>query len=107
MRLSGTGEGRGAGVPSASVPVKAAEDGAGTDDAVSDSGRSEDTTSGPGYASCCIICMDAVATVGFRHGFTVHKCVCHACARTVVSRADTDLRCPLCRALVQDVLLVY
>lgn len=72
----------------------------------------------------CVICMDAQAVIGFRHGHTVHCCACHACAAQVLLRAgavtgefgtDSGLTCqapcvvlcPVCRQGVSDLLLVH
>ena len=62
----------------------------------------------PVAATACIVCLDAPPTIGFRHGYSVHKCVCYACAQTVLEKGGGgEVHCPMCRAVVQDILLVY
>lgn len=36
-------------------------------------------------AARCIVCMDAAACVGLRHGWSVHRCVCVGCAALVIT----------------------
>ena len=50
----------------------------------------------------CIVCLDAENT----HSFIPcgHKCVCEACANTVMA---TRGECPKCRAEVDNVMRIY
>ena len=57
---------------------------------------------GDGGVGECIVCMDAENT----HSFVPcgHKCVCEACANTVMA---TRGECPKCRAEVDNVMRIY
>ena len=50
--------------------------------------------------------MDAPASVGLRHGGSVHRCVCVACAQHFAD-GHTRQPCPMCRNPVEEVLLVF
>ena len=57
---------------------------------------------GGGNEDECVVCMDAENT----HSFVPcgHKCVCEACANTVMA---TRGECPKCRAEVDNVMRIY
>jgi hypothetical protein len=67
----------------------------------------------PGAGGCslerpvasCVVCLDAPPLMGLKHGGTVHRCTCYACAVALVHKGDG--LCPLCRQRIEEVLLVY
>ncbi|CAF0722463.1 unnamed protein product [Rotaria sordida] len=64
------------------------------------------TASQPMNAGHCTICLTAIAdTVLYRCG---HLCVCYMCGLNLrQTRSTTVVKCPICRAPVDDILRVY
>ena len=64
--------------------------------------KDESGAAGGGGEDECVVCMDAENT----HSFVPcgHKCVCEACANTVMA---TRGECPKCRAEVDNVMRIY
>ncbi|PNH11023.1 hypothetical protein TSOC_002165 [Tetrabaena socialis] len=100
--------------------------GAGGGGAVEVAGVGGAAAAGDDDAELCLICMDAPRRHGLLHSGTVHVCVCDKCAddmrkqltqqqqqgarrRQALQRLQQQqlLACPLCRALVEDVVKVY
>ncbi len=71
----------------------------------------------------CVVCMDEVPVLGFRHARTVHACCCYSCAELLVTKHQAawlaaqqagragahgiePLLCPVCRQEVEEVVLV-
>ncbi|PNH11021.1 hypothetical protein TSOC_002166 [Tetrabaena socialis] len=102
--------------------------GAGGGGAVGVAGVGSGAAAGDDDAELCLICMDGPRRHGLLHSGTVHVCVCDKCAddlrkrltrqqqqqrqgarrRQAPQRAQQQqLACPLCRALVEDVVKVY
>ncbi|GIM09068.1 hypothetical protein Vretimale_12895 [Volvox reticuliferus] len=50
---------------------------------------------GGGLEGRCAVCMDEIATVGYRHGRKVHCCLCPGCWQELSSRGRARL-CPIC-----------
>ena len=67
------------------------------------SSRMNSTPAGSGH---CTVCLTAVAdTVLYRCG---HLCVCYTCGLQLQqTRNYTFVKCPVCRAPVEDILRVY
>jgi protein neuralized len=57
-------------------------------------------------AGHCTICLNAIAdTVLYRCG---HLCVCYLCGLNLrETTSTTGIRCPICRAPVDDILRIY
>ncbi len=64
------------------------------------------TASQPTNAGHCTVCLTAIAdTVLYRCG---HLCVCYMCGLNLrETTATTGVKCPICRAPVDDILRVY
>jgi hypothetical protein len=60
----------------------------------------------PMNAGHCTVCLTAIAdTVLYRCG---HLCVCYMCGLNLrQSTSSTGMKCPICRAPVDDILRVY
>ncbi|GAX81904.1 hypothetical protein CEUSTIGMA_g9332.t1 [Chlamydomonas eustigma] len=74
-------------------------------------------------AGPCVVCLlPGSARVGFKHGCSIHQCVCYSCARQVIlggegsrvrpyNRQQVEpsgpVRCPMCRQPVEEVLAVF
>jgi hypothetical protein len=60
----------------------------------------------PMNAGHCTVCLSAIAdTVLYRCG---HLCVCYMCGLNLrQSTSSTGMKCPICRAPVDDILRVY
>jgi hypothetical protein len=60
----------------------------------------------PMNAGHCTVCLTAIAdTVLYRCG---HLCVCYMCGLNLRTTASsTGVKCPICRAPVDDILRVY
>ncbi|KAL6758176.1 hypothetical protein V8C86DRAFT_2602663 [Haematococcus lacustris] len=52
----------------------------------------------------CVICWSAPKTIGLKHGYDVHKCVCGECAKELVVGTTP---CPMCRRIVEGMLVIY
>ena len=53
----------------------------------------------------CVVCVDTPASAGVLHGGSVRRCLCAACAQEYKDRSIPE--CPLCKAPIERVLLVY
>jgi hypothetical protein len=64
------------------------------------------SSSQPMNAGHCTICLTAIAdTVLYRCG---HLCVCYICGLNLRENSSvTSVKCPICRAPVDDILRVY
>ena len=85
--------------PAASAPLPAAQS--------SGDGGSSAAAGAPGSdddGGMCVVCMDEPATAGLLHGDTVHRCVCHECARRLMANRRA---CPLCNARIDMVVRVF
>jgi hypothetical protein len=60
----------------------------------------------PMYAGHCTVCLTAIAdTVLYRCG---HLCVCYTCGLQLQHSTPVNgVKCPICRAPVDDILRVY
>ena len=59
----------------------------------------------PMSAGHCTICLNAIAdTVLYRCG---HLCVCYMCGLQLQHSTPENVKCPVCRAPVDDILRVY
>ena len=52
----------------------------------------------------CVVCMDAPREVALVHGSTHHVITCLACTKALMARGGAT--CPICRAHIEDVLLL-
>ncbi|KAG1673228.1 hypothetical protein FOA52_013108 [Chlamydomonas sp. UWO 241] len=67
------------------------------------------SSSGPQQATC-VVCMCRPASLGLKHGRSVHACACFECARLLIEGAKwpgEPVRCPMCRQAVEEVLAVF
>lgn len=60
----------------------------------------------PINAGHCTVCLSAIAdTVLYRCG---HLCVCYMCGLNLrETRSANGIKCPICRAPVEDILRIY
>lgn len=56
-------------------------------------------------SSSCSICMEnPVNAVLYNCG---HMCMCYVCSSKLLRRRGDNRRCPMCRAVIRDVIKIY